>query len=86
MFCVYLLQSQIDGNKYIGSTNDINRRLDQHNTGQVLSTRLRKPFTLIGYQQCKTLTEARLLEKKYKHSHGSLESAIKRNDFIINGM
>lgn len=79
----YLLKSLKDGKQYIGSTIDVDRRIKQHNAGQVVSTKSRKPFILIGYQLCKTIEEAAKLEKIYKRSHGALDRAIKAKKITI---
>ncbi len=47
MWYVYVLESKSDGNKYVGMTNDLTRRLSLHNSGKVLSTKTRMPFSLI---------------------------------------
>ena len=83
MWYVYILLSEKDGNKYIGSTNDLNRRFERHNNGYVPSTKNRRPFALIGYQRFESVREAALYEKKYKRSHGALERSIKRGEVII---
>ena len=83
MWYVYLLLSEKDGDKYIGSTNNVVRRLKQHNEGNVLSTRFRLPMILIGYQEFRKVEDASAYEKKYKRSHGALDRSIKRGDFKI---
>ncbi len=50
MHYVYILISKKDGKFYTGSTNDLKRRLDEHNGGKVESTRRRKPFKIIYYE------------------------------------
>ena len=50
MFYTYVLKSKKDGKLYIGSTNDLKRRLTQHNSGEVKSTKPRIPFILIYYE------------------------------------
>ena len=47
---VYVLQSKRDGVFYTGWTDDLRKRLDDHNAGKVFSTKHRKPFTLIYYE------------------------------------
>jgi putative endonuclease len=47
MFYVYILHSEKDNNLYTGYTNDIKRRLSQHNYGEVNSTKYRRPLKLI---------------------------------------
>jgi putative endonuclease len=51
MFYVYVLKSEKDGNLYIGSTNDLGRRLNEHNNGLVFSAKSRKPFELVYYER-----------------------------------
>lgn len=50
MYYVYLLQSQKDQGWYIGFTNDLRRRLQEHNRGDTESIRSRRPFALIYYE------------------------------------
>lgn|GEM_PF-2328457 len=81
---VYILRSLKDHKKYIGSTTDLNRRIKEHNKGNVFSTKRRLPMILEMFQFCNSIEEAARLEKKYKNSHGFLERAIRRGDFIYN--
>ena len=83
---VYILISQKDGNRYIGSTSDLKRRLKEHNDGSVISTKNRRPFKLFAYQTLDDIVEARLLERKYKKSRGTTERAIKSGLFVIFGV
>ncbi len=50
MFYLYILKSVKDDNLYIDSTNDLKRRLSEHNSGKVLSTKSRAPFELRYYE------------------------------------
>jgi len=47
MQCVYVLQSDSDGDLYIGCTQNIKERLALHNAKKVASTKSRVPFKLI---------------------------------------
>jgi len=49
MFYVYLLKSLKDNELYLGSTNDLVRRLKEHNSKKVDSTSRRAPLKLIYY-------------------------------------
>ena len=49
-YYVYILQSQKDGTYYIGSTHDIESRLDRHNQGRSQYTKTNRPWKLI-YQE-----------------------------------
>ena len=66
MFYVYILRSKKDGNGYIGSTTDLQKRLTQHNDGPVISTRARVPFELVYYEAYKAERDARLRESRLK--------------------
>jgi len=47
MYYVYILKSLKDGFTYIGYTTDLDKRLYNHNSGLVLSTRLHKPYKFV---------------------------------------
>jgi putative endonuclease len=68
-FGVYILESQKSGIYYVGSTDNIDRRIKEHNLGKVISTRNMRPWRVKIFIECATLTEARSSEyrlKKYK--------------------
>jgi putative endonuclease len=66
MFYVYILKSKIDGDLYIGSTNDLKNRLILHNSGKVFSTRLRRPLEPVYYEAYKSEKDARRREHNLK--------------------
>ena len=70
MYYVYVLLSEKDGRFYTGSTNDLKRRLDEHNAGKVESTKRRKPFKPIYYEACIDEKDARKREKYLKSGMG----------------
>jgi len=49
---VYILLSGKDGKFYTGSTKDLKRRINEHNSGRVDSTKDRLPMKLIYYEAC----------------------------------
>ncbi len=57
MWYVYVLRSWRDNNLYVGSTNDISRRLSEYNSGKVDSTKNRRPFSLKHILLLKTSPE-----------------------------
>ena len=67
---VYILISEKDKKRYTGSTNDLNRRLHEHNSGKVRSTKDRIPLRLIYKEEFLTEREARLREKFFKTHKG----------------
>ena len=63
---VYILESA-SGRYYIGSTTDLNRRLEEHHRGHTHTTkRLGGGLKLAASLQVATLAEARALERKLK--------------------
>ena len=70
MYYVYILKSDKDQKRYIGSTNDLERRLRQHTSGQVRSTRHRLPFRLIYKESFENELEARARERYFKTHKG----------------
>lgn len=69
MYFVYILKSLKDGNFYIGRTNDLERRLGEHNRGRVRSTKSRRPFILIKSIPANTEKESVDLEREYKKGY-----------------
>jgi len=70
MWYVYILQSGKDKNLYVGSTNSIRRRLTEHNSGKVDSTKSRAPFILEAYIAVKDQVKAIELEQYFKTGSG----------------
>ena len=70
MWYVYILRSAIDKKLYIGSTNDVSRRLNEHNSGKVDSTKNRTPLNLEAYFAIKDKSKAIELEKYLKTGSG----------------
>ena len=48
----YILMSQKDREFYTGVTDNLNRRLEQHNGGLVFSKKQRLPLKLIYFEAC----------------------------------
>ena len=59
-----------NGQLYIGSTPDLQRRLEQHNRGGGGRTTQLQPGTLIYFEACRSLDEARKREKQLKTGYG----------------
>ena len=70
MFFVYAISSLTRNYIYVGLTNDINRRLSQHQNGQNKTTRVYKPFELILTEAFETRIQARKREKSLKSGSG----------------
>ncbi|MBI2337614.1 GIY-YIG nuclease family protein [Candidatus Daviesbacteria bacterium] len=70
MYYVYVLRSLKNGRFYTGSTNNLERRLNEHNTGQSKYTKLTAPFALVYKEEYKTKEEAYKKEMYYKTGAG----------------
>ena len=66
MFYVYILKSLKDNNLYIGSTNDLRRRIKEHNLGKAFATKTRRPFILLYYEAYRSENDARKREHNLK--------------------
>jgi len=69
-YFVYVLKSSKDNKYYTGSTNNLDRRIEEHNSGKVTSTRNRKPFVLVYYEACLNEHDARVREQYLKTAWG----------------
>ena len=82
MYYVYLLKSGSANEIYIGSTNNLERRLTEHNNGAEISTRRYVPWSLYYYEAYPTEKLARLREKRLKHNGNSIRELKKRLDLV----
>ncbi len=70
MFSVYAIKSKKKRYIYVGLTNNLERRLKQHNNGRSRTTSPYKPFELIYSEVFGTRIEARKREKYLKSGQG----------------
>jgi putative endonuclease len=63
---LYILQSQKDGDYYKGVTQDIEKRLFEHNTGQSRFTSTKMPWNLVYVFAFETKREALIEERRVK--------------------
>ncbi len=71
---VYILESQVDGRYYIGSTNNIEQRIRHHQSGGTPTTKRFGRVELVFKQEYSTLQDARRIERKLKK--------MKRKDYL----
>ena len=77
-YFVYFLKSSKNGTMYIGSTQNVEKRVMLHNSGRVRSTKAYGPWELLGQEEFTSRSEAfrrehflkehqqrELLKKKY---------------------
>ncbi len=62
---------------YTGYTNNLKRRLSEHNNGLNKSTKFRAPLKLVYYEAYLSQTDAKKREDRLKRSAGA-QTALKR--------
>jgi putative endonuclease len=70
MYYTYVIKSRKNGKLYTGSTSDLRKRLWQHNNGKSPYTKGKGPFTIIYYEACLNLDDARSRELYLKSGVG----------------
>jgi putative endonuclease len=87
MFYVYVLKSIKCDELYIGFTNDLKKRLIEHNKGNVFSTKTKQSYKLIYYEAYITEADARRRESMLKlrgqarvHLLTRLKDTLKQNE------
>jgi putative endonuclease len=81
MFYVYILKSEKDRSLYIGKTNDVERRLAEHNSGHTSATKSKRPYMLLEAHECDSVEESIRVEKEYKK--GYKREAIRRKYGLV---
>lgn len=71
-YYIYVLRSKIDNGFYVGYTENLKLRFEQHSKGQVISTRDRRPLEIIYSEMCLSKKDALHREKYLKTHHGKL--------------
>ncbi|MGE0586975.1 MAG: GIY-YIG nuclease family protein [Cyclobacteriaceae bacterium] len=66
MFYVYVLESEVNGRFYIGYSEQPDRRLAEHNSGKVKSTKPYRPWKKIYAEQFNSESEAMRRERELK--------------------
>ena len=70
-FYVYVLESLQQSHKlYIGFTNNLEKRLKEHNQGASQSTQYYLPWKIIYCEACRDILDAKRREKYLKTSQG----------------
>ena len=70
MYYVYAISSENKNYIYVGLTDNIQRRVHQHNSGYEQTTKPYLPFKLIYTEEFATREEARKREKYFKSGAG----------------
>lgn len=67
---VYVLESLKHKDLYVGYTNDLNKRIKEHNRGLVFSTKPYLPWRIIFFEAYRNEKDAKRREKYLKTSQG----------------
>lgn len=79
-YYVYVLISLKDYKFYVGSTSDLLQRVKKHNSGEVKSTKFRRPLQLLHYEYFVNIEDAKAREVFLKSGFGrqQLRKSLKR--------
>jgi putative endonuclease len=81
-YYVYVLRSRKDKFFYTGYTNNINKRVKEHETGRVKSTENRGPLELVYWEGCLNQTDATKREKYLKTAWGKRYIKNRINNYL----
>jgi putative endonuclease len=78
-FHVYILRSQPTGRFYIGQTEDLTKRVFEHNNNRTPSIKNRGPWELVYSEEYETRSEATHRERQIKRmkSHRWIEQVVR---------
>lgn len=83
-FYVYVLQSKVSDTFYIGYTDNLIRRVKEHNLGLNKSTKLQVPWRLINYEAYRNRNDAKRRERYLKTSQGRRLLKRRLRDYLYN--
>jgi len=69
-YYVYVIESVNDDFTYTGITENLEKRLEEHNNCEELSTKAYTPFELIFYEAYRNKSDAKRREKYLKSTNG----------------
>lgn len=69
-YWVYVLRSDSANRRYVGQTDDVERRLEKHNAGLVFSTAPYRPWHLLHSEEFRTRGDAMRRERFLKSGQG----------------
>ncbi len=70
MFVVYILINTIGTRTYVGHTNNVEKRLMEHNSGQVTATKAYRPWSILFTESIDSLSRAKHRELYWKSGAG----------------
>lgn len=81
-YYVYILQSKIRNFLYTGFTQDLKRRIREHNNKEELSTKHYAPLELIHYEAYKNEKDAKRREEYFKMTKGKTTLKIMLREYF----
>ena len=82
MYTVYILQCE-DGNLVTGYTTELNRKIIQHQEGEIRSTKNRLPVTLLFYETYMVPSDAIRRQKYLKTAAGKKAVKVMLKDTLL---
>ncbi|MCX6746176.1 MAG: GIY-YIG nuclease family protein, partial [Candidatus Parcubacteria bacterium] len=70
MYNAFVLMSESHNNRYVGSCENLEKRINKHNAGKCRYTSGRRPWKLIYFEEYNTRSEAMKREKFLKSGQG----------------
>jgi predicted GIY-YIG superfamily endonuclease len=70
MYYVYILESLKDASRYVGTTEDLKKRLLDHNSGSAKYSSTKRPFKIVWYCAFQNKAKSLNFEKYLKHGSG----------------
>ena len=83
-YYIYILLSLKDNKFYTGFTDNLERRITEHNSGKVESTKFRGPFDLVYFEGCRNKSDALHREKYLKTSYGKRYIKNRLKNYLCN--
>ena len=66
VYFVYILQSLKDGSYYVGSTQNLDERINRHNGGRSKYTKAKRPWKVVYHEEFPDRSSALKREKQIK--------------------
>lgn len=82
IYYVYVLISHKDSKFYIGYTANLKARIQQHQNGQVISTKDRRPFALMYFEGHANKYDALKRELYFKTTKGKVTLRQMNNNYL----
>ncbi|MDD5172584.1 MAG: GIY-YIG nuclease family protein [Patescibacteria group bacterium] len=83
MYYLYILKSLKDSGYYIGMTDDIGKRLKEHNAGKTKSNKNRRPFIMMYREEYDSKSEARKREIRLKKYYQERKNLLNKLGFNL---